>query len=66
MSAEDEIARMRAEGDQARAGSGEFAGTLGAFYTSLTSAGMFPEHALQITLHWMTLMAGPGLEGDDE
>jgi hypothetical protein len=67
MDEKDEIARLMAQGDQAKAGTEEFAGVIGAFYGTLTGSGMFPEHALQVTLHWMSIMGeAPEAEGDDE
>lgn len=52
MSAEDDIARMKAEMDQGREGLKEFAGSLWAFYAALIEKGFKEDQALKIMLAW--------------
>lgn len=65
MSIEDDVARMRAEGAQAKAGTAELAGSIATFYRGLCTDGVPQEYAREMTLHWMSLMA-EGFGEDDE
>lgn len=60
MDPNDEIARLRADGDQAKEGMKELAGTTWAFYAALTDEGFAPDEALALTAAWITALAGGG------
>lgn len=58
MSASDEIARMRAEMDQAKEGLRGLAQTLATFYRELESSGFSNEQALDLTKTWFQYLLG--------
>lgn len=58
---EDEMARLRAEVDQAREGLRELAGALWALYSQLVDQGFRRHQAMDITITWLTEM----VHGDD-
>lgn len=55
---DDPVARLRAEMDQARAGSREFAGTVWAFYEALVTSGFDETQAFGLTVAWMASLLG--------
>ena len=58
MAASDEIARMRAEMDQAKEGLKEMAGVLADFYKELFARGLTEEQALDLTKTWFQHLLG--------
>lgn len=53
MSAEDDIARLRAEADQGKEGLKELAGLVWSFYSGLITEGFKPDQALQLTITYL-------------
>jgi len=53
-----DLARMRAEIDQAREGLKELAGVLSAFYRELFASGFTKDQALDLTKTWLLHMLG--------
>ena len=64
MSHDDEMARMRAEVDQAKAGLAEVAGSCWAFYAALLDEGFDAGQAIKITVAWLTAMITKSSEPD--
>lgn len=64
MSHEEDLARMRAEMDQAKEGLREFAGSIRVFYLELIEAGFTSNEAMALTVAWITAMLKRG--NDDE
>lgn len=58
MSHSDEIARMRAEIDQAREGLKEMGGILADFYKQLVASGLSEDQALDLTKTWFLHLLG--------
>jgi hypothetical protein len=58
MAASDEIARMRAEMDQAREGLKEMAGILAGFHRELVESGLSQHQALDLTKTWFSHLLG--------
>jgi len=54
MSAADDMARLRAEADQAMEGMKEFAGLVWSFYSSLIAQGFKADQALQLSLTYVS------------
>ena len=54
---EQELARLRAEADQAVAGIGEFARAVAKFNASLQQHGFNERQAMELTAAWITAMA---------
>jgi cyclopropane fatty-acyl-phospholipid synthase-like methyltransferase len=65
MSQEDDLARLRAEMDQAREGMKEVAASCWAFYAALQEEGFEAGQALKITISWLTEMLGKSSEPDE-
>jgi hypothetical protein len=65
MAPDDDIARLRAESDQAKEGMKEFAGNLWAFYSALLEEGFDPSQAITLTLSFLgeTVSMPKGDEG---
>lgn len=67
MSHEDEVARLRAEMDQARAAMAEVAGGTRSFFSALLDTGFDEGQALWLTSNWMVALVRNGSdEASDE
>lgn len=55
---EDNLARLRAMTDQAKAGTGDFADVIAAFYVRLVRRGVPSDHALQLTTTMLVQITG--------
>lgn len=64
MAQEDDLARLRAEMDQAREGMKEIAASCWAFYAALQDEGFEDGQALRITISWLTAMLSKPSEDD--
>jgi hypothetical protein len=62
---DEELARLRAQMDQAAEGMKEFASTLWAFFSSLKEQGFSDRHAIQLTDTWLSAMTLKNNEGDE-
>jgi hypothetical protein len=56
VSHEDDVARLRAEMDQAASAAKEMARAMRSFYAELSEQGFSEEQAMTLTLGWLTAM----------
>lgn len=56
----DEMARLRAQSDQARESTKEIVSSLHGFYADLVERGFTEDQAFEMTLKWMEVLNGPG------